>query len=102
MEKLEGQEQARVASQSWDQLFMLADRNGKKYKCHRFLPTDYYYKNYANMGGRGADDSFSTVPTQWIMHFDVPLDAEGFTLLLNNMTFHAGSQPMSIAVRLDR
>jgi hypothetical protein len=110
MENLEAESQARVASQSWDQLFKLVDRDGKKYKCHRFLPTDYYYENY-HYGGRGGEqawssrdkeDIFSTVPKDWIMHFDVPSEAGGFTLLINNLTFHAGSQPMSIAVPLDR
>lgn len=110
MTNLDGASQARVASQSWDQWFKLTDRNGKKYKCFRFQPTDYYYQNfhYAGRGGEQAwssqdkEDIFSTVPSDWIMHFDVPSDAEGFTLLLNNMTFHQGSQPVAIAVPLDR
>ena len=108
MESLEGQEQARVASQSWDQWFKLADQAGKKYKCRRFLPADYYYRSFSHVGGptfgnqTPDPDSFSPVPTQWIMHFDVPLDAQGFTLLINNMTFHTAGQPVAIAVKLDR
>jgi len=109
MESLEGQEQARVASQSWDQWFKLADQNGKKYRCRRFLPADSYYRSFSQVGGasslgKQAEDrnSFSPVPTQWIMHFDVPLEARGFTLLINNMTFHTAGQPVAIAVKLDQ
>jgi hypothetical protein len=109
MESLEGQEQARVASQSWDQWFKLADQNGKKYRCRRFLPADYYYRGFSQVGGvssggRQPQDQnwFSPVPTQWIMHFDVPLEARGFTLLINSMTFHTAGQPVAIAVKLDR
>jgi len=111
MNNLDGESQARVASQSWDQWFRLRDQNGKKYKCRRFLPTDYYYQNfhYEGRGGerawggsRSPEDAFSPVPTDWIARFDVPLDAEGFALLLDNMTFHQGGQPVAIAVPLDR
>jgi len=108
MESLEGQAQARVASQSWDQWFKLADQNGKRYRCRRFLPADYYYRNFSQVGGaafgnqKQDQDSFSPVPTQWIMHFDVPLEAQGFTLLINNRTFHTSGQPVAIAVKLDR
>ncbi len=111
MNGLDGESQARVASQSWNQWFRLADRNGKKYKCFRFLPTDYYYQSF-HYGGRGGErawdrsltpeNAFSPVPSDWIAHFNVPLDAEGFTLLMDNMTFHQGSQPVAIAVPLDR
>jgi hypothetical protein len=108
MESLEGQEQARVASQSWQSFFHLVDRNGKKYKCRRILPTDYYYQTYSGGTTRGErawskslnpETAFSPVPTDWILRFDVPLDAEGFTLVIDNMSFH---RPGVMAVPLDR
>ena len=111
MEGLEGESQARVAAQSWDQLFRLADRDGKKYRCRRILPTDIYYHSF-NAGTRGGEapydrhyseeDAYTPVPTDWILRFDVPLDAEGFTLLIDNMRFHKGDQPVAIGVPLDR
>ena len=108
MESLEGQEQARVASQSWQSFFNLVDRNGKKYKCRRILPTDYYYQTYSGGTARGErawsntlnpETAFSPVPTDWILRFDVPLEAEGFTLVIDNMSFH---RPGVMAVALDR
>lgn len=108
MDSLEGQEQARVASQSWQSFFTLADRNGKKYKCRRILPTDYYYQTYSGGTARGEktwsntlnpETAFSPVPTDWILRFDVPLQAEGFTLVIDNMSFH---RPGVMAVPLDR
>jgi hypothetical protein len=108
MESLEGQEQARVASQSWQSFFNLVDHNGKKYKCRRILPTDYYYQNYSGGTSRGEkawgksldpETAFSPVPTDWILRFDVPLEAEGFTLVIDNMSFH---RPGVMAVPLDR
>lgn len=108
MESLDGQEQARVASQSWQSFFNLVDRNGKKYKCRRILPTDYYYQTYSGGIARGEkawsntlnpETAFSPVPTDWILRFDVPLEARGFTLVIDNMSFH---RPGVMAVPLDR
>jgi hypothetical protein len=106
MESLEGQEQARVASQSWNQWFTLADQTGKKYRCRRLLPADEYYRNFSQVGGankwgRPPQDQNSFSPTQWILHFDVPLEVRGFTLIINNSTFHTSGQPEAIAVKLD-
>ena len=111
MDGLEGESQARVAAQSWNQLFQLTDRNGKKYNCYRVLPTDVYYQNFSG-GTRGGEkawsprgsqeDAYSPVPTDWILRFNVPLDAEGFTLLVDNSRFNTGTQPAYIAVPLDR
>lgn len=108
MDSREGQEQARVASQSWQSFFTLADRNGKKYKCRKILPTDYYYQTYSGGTARGEkawsntlnpETAFSPVPTDWILRFDVPWQAEGFTLVIDNMSFH---RPGVMAVPLDR
>jgi hypothetical protein len=111
MSGLEGESQARVAAQSWNQLFQLTDRNGKKYNCYRVLPTEVYYQafNGGTRGGerawspeRSGEDAYSPVPTDWILRFNVPLDAEGFTLLIDNSRFNTGTQPAYIAVALDR
>ncbi len=107
MDNFEGESHARVAGQSWNQLFRVADRNGKKYNCRRFLPTDSYYRSFADGGhrawerGRTEEDAYSPIPADWIMRFDVPLDAEGFSLLVDNR-FHQGTQPSDIRVALDR
>ena len=104
----DGDAQARVASQSWNQWFKLADKDGKKYRCVRFQPTDMYYQGFSDGGHRAwaskneREDYFATLPSSWVMHFDVNGDADGFTLLINNMSFHQGSQPVAIAVPLDR
>ena len=107
MDNFDGESQARVAGQSWNQLFEVTDRNGKKYHCRRFLPTDSYYRGFTDGSGhawergRSEEDAYSPIPTDWIMRFDVPLDASGFTLLVDNR-FHQGTQPSNISVPLDR
>jgi len=106
MYNMEGESQARVAGQSWNQLFQVSDRNGKKYNCRRFLPADYYYQNFSGVprGGErlSPEDAYSPVPTEWIARFDVPSDAQGFTLLIDSTHFHTGTQPAYLAVPLDR
>ncbi len=110
MSNLESQSQARVASQSWQQFFRLEDRNEKTYRCRYILPSDYYYKKLAERDYRGtsawgntwSDESTSSIPTEWVLLFQVPLDAQGFTLLVNNSTFGTSGQPGRIAVALDR
>ena len=107
MANFDGEKQARVAGQSWNQLFQVTDRKGKKYNCWRFLPTDSYYRGFTDGSGhawergRTQEDAYSPIPTDWIMRFDVPLDASGFTLLVDNR-FHYGTQPSDITVPLDR
>jgi len=111
MSNLEGERQARVAGQSWNQLFQVSDGKGKKYNCRRFLPADAYYQNFSGGtrggekawgGSRAPEDTYLTVPTQWIARFDVPADASGFTLLIDSARFHTGTQPAYMAVALDR
>jgi hypothetical protein len=106
MSNLESKEQARVAAQSWQRWFKLVDRSDKSYKCIYILPTDYYYKRLSqkNFGdGSWADESTSSsIPKEWVLLFRAPLDAQGFTLLIDNATFGKSSQPLSIAVPLDR
>jgi hypothetical protein len=107
LDNLDGEAQARVAGQSWCHLFHVTDRDGKKFNCRRFLPADSYYQNFADGGhkawerGWSQEDAYSPVPTEWIIRFDVPLDAAGFTLFIDN-TFHQGTQPSDMSVALDR
>ena len=108
MSGFEGQGQARVASESWQRFFKLVDRDGKKYSCKKLLPADEYYRSGYESERQGSRanpwqrDSWADVPTQWILQFETPLDAQDFTLLIDNMSPHRGDQPEYMSVRLDR
>jgi len=102
--------QASVASESWQRWFWLLDDAGNRYKCQYILPSNYYYRKLSERDPRGprawartwADEATVTPPREWILWFQAPVDARGFTLIVDNESFGKRGQPLRLAVPLNR